>query len=218
MRALFRYVFLKSSRDRSLLSFTIAPGVMIAAPMLGIAVVDMFRGRGRYPLTLDVRTTVESTALGMTITAAVMAIIMAGIAGFWLFRVEISNHSIGTVVIAIRARVITLVAALHAAIIGITAFLLGLMVVMLMTAHIPAQTPRLLLAVICATTATGAAGILVATISAESAMILPLLAASVMIAAWSVQMKPADAVFSALIASFLFVVTAGALMERRCAA
>lgn len=218
MRALFRYAFLKSSRDQSLLGLTIAPAVMLGAPILGIAVWQILRGVGRYPFTIDPRTTAESTATAMVMPTAVGSIIMAAIAGFWLFRLEIGHQSIATMVMAARARAITLVAALYAAIVGISGFILAFAVVVIATAHVPETTPRALLLAVCATLAAGAAGILIATISSETAMALPAVAASVAIAVIGFKWTTPAVVAGCVITSSLFILVAAALMERRCAA
>ena len=218
MRALFRYAFLKSYRDQSLVALTIGPAVMIAAPILGITAYQVLRGEGRYPFSIEARASVGSTATGFVIAAAIGSIVMAAIAGFWLFRQEIGHHSIATIVMAARARMITLVATLYAAIVGIGAFVLGLTVVAIATAQLPAITPRMFLLVACATLAAGAAGILIATVSAETAMALPAVAAAMVIAFFGVQWAVPSMVAGCAIASSLFVFASAALMERRCAA
>ena len=218
MRALLRYAFLKSSRDQSLLALTIAPAVMLTAPVLGIAVAQMLRGVGRYPVSVDMRTTPQATAGGMMGVAAVASIVIAAIAGFWLFRIEIGNHSIATMVMATRARAISAVATLHAAVIGSGGFLLSLAITALFTAHVPASAPRMLLLMVCATVAAGASGILMATISAETPMLVPAIAASVMIAFFVLQAGAPRVIAGSAITSVLFVLTAAVLMERRCAA
>lgn len=218
MKALLRYAFLKSARDHSLVTLGIAPSIMVTAPMLGIAVLQILRGHGTYPLSIDMRTTPQETALTMTTIAAVMSVLVAGIAGFWLFRLEIGDRSIGTIVMAARARTISLVTTLYSAMIGTGAFLLALVFVALITAHLPAPTLKLLVAVICATTAAGAAGAFVVTVSAETAMLLPAIAAAVVIVFFAVPAPAAGAVAGSLVVSSAFVLAAAALLERRCAA
>lgn len=218
MRALVRYAFLKSSRDTSLLSLTVAPTVMVVSLMLGIIGYQMLRGEARYPMTFDARTTPQATALALLQGSTFGAVVMAAIAGFWLFRTEIGNHSIGTMVIAIRARAISAVATLHGAIIGTSAFLLSLAMIVLFTAHVPAPAPRLVFMIGCTAVAAAAWGILLATISPESAMALPVIAGAMMMLFFAASASPEKLVAGSVTLTSLFVLTAAVLMERRCAA
>ncbi|HET7710479.1 MAG TPA: hypothetical protein VFL80_00980, partial [Thermoanaerobaculia bacterium] len=166
----------------------------------------------------DLRMSPEYAALGLARGGAVASIVIAAIAGFWVFRLEIGDRSIGSFVLAARSPLIGIVATLHAFVLSLCAFFIVIMCVGLLTAHLPPKLGSLFLLTACGCLVAGSLGIALATVSADMAMVVPVLAGAtgICIAVWQL-VEPA--VFAGtLVAGALLLTIATLLLERRCAA
>ena len=121
MIAILRYAFLKNKRDGSLAAFLLGPIIMLSAPLLGVAA--FLKGGPVYPLSLDPQWSAARTAANMAPAAMCAVAFFAALAGFWGFRSEIANRSIGSFVLAARPATIQTASALFGAAAGFAGYL-----------------------------------------------------------------------------------------------
>ena len=107
MRGLFRYAFLKSSRDGSLITLLFAPSVMLVCPLL----VGWLFARN---LKL-----IQPPAHVFAALVQMMSGFTAALAAFLAFRGEIANRAIGSFVLATRSWQIPLASTLYGAVVGV---------------------------------------------------------------------------------------------------
>ena len=108
MTGLLRYAFLKNLRDGTLATLLLAPVVMLVVPTLVIMIVDRST-RFRIP------------AEASNMLTIMMGVLMAGLAGFLLYRTEIANHSIGSLMLATRPWMLALSSAIYGSAVGLGA-------------------------------------------------------------------------------------------------
>lgn len=108
MTGLLRYAFLKNARDGTLLTLLLAPMVMLVVPTVIILLNDR---------SSKLRIPPEASNM-LTI---MMGVLMAGLAGFLLYRTEIANHSIGSLMLATRPSTLALSSAIYGCAVGLGA-------------------------------------------------------------------------------------------------
>jgi hypothetical protein len=214
MIALLHYALLKSAREKFLAALLAGPAVMIVAPFLGALVGALLGAPGTALRPSDFGRTEWA---GMMAAAGVMiSSLSAGAGGFWIFRREMANRSLGLFVLAARPRAIALAATIYGAAAGMAAFLIIVACTAVLTRHLPPDGMVFLAAFVC-TLAASALGAVLITVSPEKGMLVPLYAGSIAMSVLVTRSKGNTYLLAVLAAGLLLAATAAMLMRRRCA-
>jgi hypothetical protein len=213
MMALLRYALLKSAREKFLAALLVAPAVMLVAPFLGGLAAAALMGPGSALRPKDFGTT--HWAGMMATVGAVISSLSAGVGGFWIFRREMANHSLGSFALAARPHAIALAATIYGTAAGMASFLILAGCTSILTGHLPPHATVFLFALV-SSLAASALGAALITVSSETTMLVPVYAGSLVIA-MLVATKGTIFLLAALAASVLFAAASSMLMRRRCA-
>jgi hypothetical protein len=218
MMALLRYAFLKSAREKFLVALLISPAVMLLAPLLGVAALALLQGHGTWPLSIDPRWPPFATSRLMASVGVMLSAISAGAGGFWIFRRERANHSLGSFALAIQTRAIALAATIYGSFAGIVSFLLVVACATALTSCVPPNVWITFAMSIASSLFASALGTALVALSSEASMLMPLYAGSVLVSLLLLNAKN-HLFFVAMAAAGAVLLTAGAsiLMRRRCA-
>lgn len=217
MIALLRYSILKSRRENFLFALLFSPAIMILAPLLGTVAYWMTRGVITWPLSADPTLPASNTARVMGIGGSFLSTIAAGVGGFWIFRQEMFNRTLGFFILAVRPRSIAVAATIYGATAGVASYLVIVASGAALTAHLPQQPARQLLLTIACCLAASALGITLLSFSSEISMLMPVYAGSIALAGLvSTSESP---VLAAAVAAGggLLTTIASFMLRRRCA-
>jgi hypothetical protein len=214
MRALLRYAILKSAREKLLAALLVAPAVMLVAPFLGGLAAAALMGPGSALRPKDFGTT--QWAGMMATVGAVISSLSAGVGGFWIFRREMANHSLGSFALASRPHAIALAATIYGTAAGMLSFLILAGCTTILTQHLPPHG-TVFVAAFVSSLAASALGAALITVSSETTMLVPVYAGSLLVSILLVTTKGTTFLLAALAASALLVTASSMLMRRRCA-
>lgn len=215
MRALLRYVLLKSIRERFIAPLLLFPVLTLGAPMVGLSIRAALFGRTDYPIFLARTSPIENLVFLLTVVFFVVAI-AAGVAAFWIFRKEIGDRSIASLVMATHPASIPLAAVFYGTVIGSTAFVIALPLVFLMLGTLPIGLGLTMFVAIVSSLLAASAASLLASLSADPGMLLPLL----LLAPFVKEIAELDArwIVTSLVLIILCPLIAARMLERRCTA
>lgn len=214
MRAIFRYLYLKSRRDHSLVAFVFTPVFVPLAAVLGVTIS---KGHLRYPFFLnDQYTPSQNAALAMLI-ASIMAVLFANIATFWTLRAEIATSSINAFVFGVRPSTIIIALILFGSVMGVVSAAGATGMVWVLTTSLPPKLGLLALKLPLGFIAGSAIGAFVVTLSPQPAMMVCSYIGCLILVPF-VEKEPVPVQFVVL-SSVAIVCTALAvfLLRRRCA-
>lgn len=216
MITLIRYALLKAYREKTLAMIVLAPAVMIGSPLLGIGVIEMLRGHGGFPFSIEHGHNSRET-LALTYLAGGLAVFAAAAAGFSLYRTEVARRMIGSLVLAVRTSTLALSAVFAGAFVGVLAFGVEVAVVLALTLSKAPELGTIALATVIACVLGAAGGILLCSISSEYGMLVPLYL--VLIPATITVFTSTALIATALViaASAACLARASFFLERRCA-
>jgi hypothetical protein len=213
---LFRYVLLKTFRQRFLTPMITTPALLTGAPVAGLMVRDLILGRPMRPFALPGGVPTEVSVGVFAYTATLFAALAAGIAAFWIFRDEIIDRSVAAFILATRPFRISLTALVCGMAAGALAFVFALSVLALLTWSVPPKLEVIAAVFVGSAAFAAALAVFLAAFSPEPGMLFPMMVltgpVSILLFARSV---PAAA-FVAAVVIFLPLI-AGIVLERRCA-
>jgi hypothetical protein len=213
VKALCVYVGLKTVRSRFAAAILLTPVVMSVAPLLGLIAEAHLRHRAIYPFALKGLSS-ATTLSGLAYIVAVLAALAGGGAAFWIFRSEIADRSVGSLVLATKPLSICVVAMIYGIVAGLSSYAIAMPVCSALTGALaPAAGPALALTVLL-TVASSSLGVILATLSPDPAMLLPLVFATIFLALLFADPRDTAAIAAV---SFVLPVAAARLLERRCA-
>lgn len=216
MRALFRYVFLKSTRERFLAPIVCAPAMLIGICILVMMIPLLAAHRTAYPFTLSGLSPDEAMR-GLAMGASMLSAIAGGVAAFWIFRQDVADRSIAALVLATRPLLICLTAILYGTAAGTAAFLAAVPVIAFFTAAIPPHMGGLMAVTVGSTIVAAAAALVLESISPDYGMLLPMALIAIVTVAGTFDRHIIATTFAAA-AALILPLIASALLERRCAA
>jgi hypothetical protein len=209
MKALLRYAFLKSWRDRSLIAFTLFTGTSLLSGRLAVALAEVIRG-------VEIGFAPNEALVGMSVAGSTA---MASLSGFWVLRLEIRDRSVGSMLLATRPLLIAVSVMIYSALIGLVSFLITVPALGLRVPPEVETFGNLLLIAVCSFVVAAALGFTMAVISPEPPMAIPTWIGSALIVVSSFHLAGATLVFgAALAAGAILISTTTLLLERRCAA
>ncbi len=213
MIALLRYLYLKSSRDSSLIAFLLVPMLVPVAALSGVTL----KRHLQYPFFMDaLYTPVQNATLASTIAMGT-AVLFASIASFWTLRAEIATRSIGSFLFAARPLTVALALILFAATIGLAGWLGGVALTGALTTAVMPHLALITLKVVVALIAASAAGALVVTISPQPGMIIGSYLGCVVLIPLVAKSKGSVQLLVAVVVAIVCTLLAAFLLERRCA-
>ena len=127
MTALLRYAFVKSLREHLLAGVLLTPLVMAVAPLLGLAVANVFFGRPAFPFRFDGEITQTMFASQLSAAVLLIATLGAGISAFYVFRAEVTSRAVGFFVLANRPRAFAAAAVSYGTIAGLLSYLIAVL-------------------------------------------------------------------------------------------
>ena len=133
MIALLRYLAIKGVRERYVQMLLAGPAVLSVMPLLVTAMYNVGRGQEVWPLTLGWGMKPEVSASMLAIVALVCSVIIASIAAFWVFRSEMTGHTIGFFILAQPRSTPPLSAIVAASALGAGSYLITIPVLGLLT-------------------------------------------------------------------------------------
>ena len=203
MTGLLRYALLKSARDGSLATMLAAPTVMIVAPTFVMSL-----------LTRDNRLVIPTNAVqGL---AVIMAALIASLAGFQLFRTEIADHSIGSLILATRPVTVPLTATVFGAAVGAAAALLTVLALGVLTGSWPASPLEFASRIVIVTIGAASVAILCVALTRSAAAIAWMYATIVFVVlSGLLRMRLAPLVSLGVVAVSISLATI--VLERKCA-
>jgi hypothetical protein len=215
MKALLRYMIVKSARERFLAWILFAPAVLVFAPVGGLLVRSLLIGQRVYPFSFE-DTSHDATMVVFIRLAIMVAVIDGGIAAFWILRKEIADRSIASFVLAAKPLTIWIVAILYGTAAGLLASLIALPVLSLITfSSLPGIIPLIASAALATLTAATFAA-LFASISSDLAMLVPLLFTTLFFSILIFQ-HSLPFMIGAAVAVLTLPIVASFFLERRCA-
>jgi len=208
MTAMLHYALIKGLRDRSLPVFVLIGPMGITMAVIG---VSLAAGHRDYPLY-----TLSDFADGLF--AGVVAVTIAGMSGFWMFRSEVATKAIGSFVIASRPIKAFAALVLFAAMTGMLSWAGTTAMHALLTLRRPELAAAFGMMAI-ETLAAASAGAMLVMISSQPTMLVWACIASAVFVPWYV--NPTSRPQIVMIAPLVVIVcsiTGTLLLERRCAA
>jgi hypothetical protein len=215
MRPLLLYVLLKAIRQRLAGPMILAPVLLVGAPLAGLIVRNLIRGKALYPFVLDGVPHARSMIVFANVAAAAAAL-CAGTAAFWIFRQEILDRSVASFIMATRPLRISLTALLYGVAAGVASFVLTLAVMGLLTWSVPPRLGLVFAAFAGAAVFAAAVAVLLAAVSPDPGMLLPLLILTLPMTTFLL-MASVNAAVIAAVAIAVLPLIAGRVLERRCA-
>lgn len=212
MKAMLRYLLLKTQRDGSFWAFLALPALFPIGALVGPIVGTR---HFVYPLYMNSQfTPVANATLVADITGA-CAIIFASIVAFWVLRPEVASHAIGSFLFGARPLTIVVSVMLFATAIEVTAFAIALVVIKVLAAAWPANILFIAFRTVMVTILLSAAGVLLLMISPQPAMMIgTYVFALTMI---PLEKRPLTQMAIAAIVTVVCVTISTFLLERRCA-
>ena len=211
MRALARYVRLKTAREGFMRSLIFVPLALVSAPIAVLLVSALVMKNVGSPIFL------ARTASGALIgIAAASTSLCAAMAAFWIFRQEIEDHSIAAFVLATRPLFLSITASAYGTLTGIVSFIILLPLLWIAIGTFPSGLIATLLLVIVSAMLASTCAAALASKSADYGMLLPILF-TVPVTVFIIRLH-IPTIIAACIASALLPLVAATLLERRCAA
>jgi hypothetical protein len=214
MAALFRYVWLKTLRERLILPALLTPVVVVNAPVVGLLFRSVVTGKDAHPF----RFPTESPAASLSFLvgfAAFAAAFSGGIAAFWILREEIANRSIAAMILATRPIGMSAVSILYGVAVAVISFAMTLAMVCLLTLSIPEQLGWAFASLVGAAVVVSAIGAACVAISPDAGMVLPMFILALPLFIGIFDRHQNVTAFAVFVAVGLAVVAA-TIMERRC--
>ena len=213
MKALLRYLSLKSWRDSSLVAFVLVPA--LAPPSAIIGATHALR----YPMYMDARWSPIANASNACEIGSLMCAFFAIIPAFWVLRPEIASRSVAALALAARPRTIVASMIAYAVVIEMSAFVIAVVAITALTSVAPAGIALVAAKTALSTVAAASFGALAVTISPEPAMIIGgCFGYMILIVPFVMKSKSVPVQFAAGIAIALAsTALAMFLLERRCA-
>lgn len=216
MTGLLRYVYLKTSRDKSLPAFALMPIFFPIAALMG---ATWGTGHLSYPFYMNPRYTPvqNATLLGEIVT--ILAALFASLFAFWTLRQEFASRAVGSFVFAKRPLTIIVSLVGFAAAVGVTGSLGALGMIAALTTALPSHLAVIVLKMIAASLVAASIGTMVVAISPQPAMIVTsYLGTMVVVPMLSEKTQAAVALSLGIAVPIVCSAIATFLLERRCAA
>lgn len=217
MIALLHYALLKSSRERFLYALIFSPAIMILAPLLGVTGYHAFRRETIFPVTFDLRQSALSTSREMTIVSVVLCSLAAAGGGFWIFRREAANRSLGFLALAVRPQAIAVAATIYGALAGAVSFLVMLLCTVALTTAVPLDVVPLFTAAVLACAVSSALGVTLMAWSSDTTMLFPVYGGALAVVVTILNGRNTLIWAAAIAATLMLTLAASRLMRRQCA-
>jgi hypothetical protein len=167
--AIFRYLYLKSRRDQSLIAFVFTPVLIPVAAVLG---VTLAKGHLHYPLFLNEQYTPSQNAALVMLVASMMAVLFANVAAFWTLRTEVATHAINAFVFGTTPATITVTLILFGSLVALAGAIGATGMTWMLTAALPPNLGTLVLELPLALLAGSAIGACVVMLSPQPVMMV----------------------------------------------
>ena len=173
MIALLRYLAIKGVRERYIQMLLAAPAVLSVMPLLVTGVYNVVRGRAVWPLTLGWGMKPDVSGNMLAIVALLCSVIIASIAAFWVFRSEMTGHTIGFFILAQPRSTPPLSAIVVASVLGAGSYLVTILLLGLLTGSLPTTGWALAPAALCGILLAASATTFLVGLSAELHVLTP---------------------------------------------
>lgn len=219
MNALLRYAMLKGTREQFVYALLFTPAMLFFTPLVGMGLVNLLRGRGGFPLSLNPGGLTGAETMGMlTVPSVLLAGIIAGTGAFWVFKSEVAARTIGFFFLARRTGVVALAAALFGAMMGIGSYFIATVVVGILTTALPQDPGLHVTAAVLSSMLTASLGALLVGLSAELNMLIPVYPAGVITGVVLLRGWSWPATLGVLVLTAMLLGVATWLWRRRCGA
>lgn len=177
MIALLRYFTLKSVRDRSLITFIafvvlVPTGTVLFPSLIGSVVPFRHAPPLRYPFSMSIEMSPAETANTAGEISTIGAMLLATLPAFWILRLEIASRSVGSLICAARPMTIIGAVVAFASGIAVVGWIVAMIIIVALTASLPAHIARFAGELLVFTVAQAAVGALSVTISLQPAMVV----------------------------------------------
>jgi hypothetical protein len=216
MKALLRYVMIKSVREKHLLALLIGPALLILAPVGGFMLRALVTGNPIYPFVFDANLSAEKSRAVLADVAVVISAFGTGAATFWIFRKEIADRSVASLVLASRPLLLVVTAIAYGVTIGFAACLVALGTISITTLSMPQTLLRVLFPAFIAIVIASVVGVAAASIQPEPGMFFVM--GIVVVICTMFTLRTPGAWIAAAVSTIVLPVIASFLLERRCAA
>lgn len=217
MIALLRYAILKTWREQLAIGLLLAPVVMLALPLLAMALNNLRLGQPAYPLSFDPRLGPGGTAAMIGEVVLLICGMVGGVASFRVFAREIAAKGLGFFYLALPPRTVATAAAVYGVLIGMGSWLVAMSVVSVLTASFPAEAGRQFLIALISSAVCSTLGSVMVRISTDATMLVPVYVAGAALGMTLLESGTPIAFALSIAAVLLMMVIAQILWRRRCA-
>ena len=211
MKALLRYAIVKGIREKHLIAVVFGPAILIGTVGIGFIVRSLVTGHAFGDTTI-----VEKLGSALIEVGALSAVIAGGGGTFRVFRKELADRSVASLVLASRPSMIVLAAMIYGVTSGVIALVLALLTAGAVTFSSAFPLPMFLYGCFAIIVATAAA-IAACSISPDPAVLVPSLIIMLPLSV-SIEMQKMPALIAGAVILFVLPPIASFLVERRCAA
>jgi hypothetical protein len=216
VRALLRYSLLKTRRDGSIWVFTAVPAMVACSVLIGGSLSHGL-AEFHYPFVMERGWSAARNAREVMVVETLMCAMLAAVLSFSVLRGEIATRSISSLALAVRPGLIAATLVIFAACAAIVAWVVGLILVMVLTAAVPSGIGTLAVKVAIGALATASAGALCVTISPEPPMIIGAFVSTFVFVPGFERRAITPVLLVPVAAAVIATVIAAFVLERRCA-
>jgi hypothetical protein len=217
VRAVLHYALLKSLREGSIWIYVGIPAFIGLAVLVGGTLASHGIAGFHYPLSIERGWSAARNAREVAEIASLMCTMLGTLIGFTILRDELASRSIDSIALAVRPVTITASIVAFGTAVAACAWVIGLVVLLLLTTGVPPHLELLAAKVVAGALATASIGALAATISPEPPMIIGAFLTLIAFVPGFEKAAFGPVLLVPVVVSVIATAIAAFLLERRCA-